>query len=148
MASELTHILDLVTQGSPLALLDRVVDVHPGERIRGVKCITRSECRGQSAVMMPGGYPVAFIIEGMLQLAAVLIYMTDSFDPESDRLQMVGAEKVKVRGTLSAGDRVEYDLRINQHRSNIWRFHCMGAVDGNEIIQLELLVAVVAQQDG
>lgn len=144
MNAELNHILGVVTQGSPMMLVDRVVDIHPRERIRGVKCVTRSECRGPSSVMVGDVFPSAFLLEGMVQLASVLIFTTESFDPETHRLHMVGAEKVKVRSPITAGDRVEYDLKVTQHRSNIWRFRCFAEVDGAEVVTLELLVALVS----
>ncbi len=139
---ETGRILEILPHRFP-CLLDRVTDVVAGEAICGQKMVTFGEfwCTGSfpHTPVMPG----ILVIEALVQIASVLAYVSEPFDPTRSQLYLLGIDKAKLRHRVIPGDRLDLTASVVQHRSNTWKFSAEATVDNTLCAQAELLASVI-----
>jgi 3-hydroxyacyl-[acyl-carrier-protein] dehydratase len=140
---EIDRILQILPHRSPFVMVDRVSDVVAGESLRAHKCISMNEPWFQGHSSGRPVLPGILVVESLAQAAAILAYATEPFDPKGSQLFFLGLDKVKFRRPVVPGDRLDLDVRVISHRTNVWRFHGEASVDGTLAAQGELLASVV-----
>jgi 3-hydroxyacyl-[acyl-carrier-protein] dehydratase len=140
---EIAKILEILPHRYPFVMVDRVTEVLPGQRIRGYKMVSYNEpwtmghFPGQP--IMPG----VLIIESLAQIGGILAYASDPFDSSTSLMYFLGIDKVKFRQTVTPGDRLDLEVEVLQHRSNVWKLRGQGTVGGTLCAQGELLASIV-----
>ncbi len=124
-------------------MVDRVTRIVPGERIVGHKCVTMGEPWFQghfpSRPIMPG----VLIVEALAQIGGILAYATEPFDVATSLLYFLGIDKAKFRRVVTPGDRLDLEVVIAHHRTNVWKFRGEASVEGVLCASAELLASVV-----
>ena len=96
-------------------LLDRIVELHPPEVARGIKCVSLTD--DIFADHFPG-FPVlpgALILEGLAQLAGVLLEATMRQRGRHDlHALLTMADRAKFRQVVRPGDRLELEARVER----------------------------------
>lgn len=125
-----------------MLLIDRVVDLQPRKSARAVKAVSANEPVVRGYLPTAPVFPSLLCIEALSQLMCVLIYASDALDPSTQQFALAGVEKAKFRQSIVPGDRMELSLRVQNHRSNIWK--CTGVVSVDEVlcVEAELLAAI------
>ena len=140
---EIDRILQILPHRYPFVLVDRVTDVTPHKRISGHKCVSINEPwfpgHFPSRPIMPG----VLIIEALAQLGGLLAYASDPFDPQGSLMYFLGIDKAKFRRPVIPGDRLDLEVTVLHHRTNVWKFRGEALVDGTVCAQGELLASVV-----
>jgi 3-hydroxyacyl-[acyl-carrier-protein] dehydratase len=101
---DIQQILTRLPQRYPFLLVDRILEIIPGERIVGLKNVAIDEPffagHFPGNPVMPGG----LVVEAMVQVAAILV----SFRPDiEDRLiYLANLERVRFRRAVRPGDRL------------------------------------------
>ncbi len=91
-------------------LVDRVDEIVPGERVRGVKCVTLSEDYLQDHFPDNPLFPGTLLVEALAQLGGFLAAVTaNAGDREVRRAVLAQIEKAKFYDPIGPGDQV--DLR-------------------------------------
>jgi 3-hydroxyacyl-[acyl-carrier-protein] dehydratase len=83
------------------------------------------------------------IVEALAQIGGILAYATEPFDASSSLMYFLGIDKAKFRRTVRPGDRLDLEVAIVHHRTNVWKFHGEASVDGTLCAGAELLASVV-----
>jgi 3-hydroxyacyl-[acyl-carrier-protein] dehydratase len=143
---DIQKILEVLPHRYPFVLVDRVTELVPGERIRGVKMVSMNE--PWTAGHFPGRpiMPGVLIIEALAQIGGILAYASDPVDPSKHLMYFLGIDKAKFRHTVTPGDRLELQVTVLRHRTNIWKFHGEASVDGTLCAQGELLASIVDRE--
>jgi 3-hydroxyacyl-[acyl-carrier-protein] dehydratase len=140
---EIDRILAILPHRYPFVLVDRVTSIDAGKAIRGHKCIAFNEPWFQghfpSRPIMPG----VLILEALAQIGGILAYATEPFDAANSLMYFLGIDKAKFRRPVTPGDRLDLEVTIAHHRSNVWKFHGEASVDGTLCAHAELLASVV-----
>jgi 3-hydroxyacyl-[acyl-carrier-protein] dehydratase len=140
---EIAKILEILPHRYPCVLVDRVSEVFPGQRIRGYKMVSYNEpwtmghFPGQP--IMPG----VLIVEALAQIGGILAYASEPFDSTTSLMYFLGIDKVKFRQTVTPGDRLDLEVEVLQHRSNVWKLRGQATVGGTLCAQGELLASIV-----
>lgn len=96
-------------------LLDRITELRPPELARGIKCVSLSD--DIFADHFPG-YPVlpgALILEGLAQLAGVLLEATMRLRDRHDlHALLTMADRAKFRHVVRPGDRLELEAKVER----------------------------------
>lgn len=139
---DIERILRILPHRWPFVLVDRVTEVVPGERIRGHKCVSMNEPwfvgHFPKTPIMPG----VLVIEALAQIGGILAYATEPFD-ETSLLYFLGIDKAKFRRPVVPGDRLDLEVSVVHHRTNVWKLRGEASVDGTLCAQGELLASVV-----
>jgi len=124
-------------------MVDRVTRIVPGERIVGHKCVTMGEPWFQghfpSWPIMPG----VLIVEALAQIGGILAYATEPFDAATSLMYFLGIDKAKFRRVVTPGDRLDLEVVIAHHKTNVWKFRGEASVEGALCASAELLASVV-----
>jgi len=141
------NIIRILPHKPPAVLIDRVMEVSPGQRVLARKCISLSD--PAIAGHYPGlpVFPAGVIVEAMAQACTVLVYATDKFDAATDVVLLVGLNKTKFRRAVVPGDVLEIEAELSQRRSNVWRFEVKAFVDDFIVAETGLVLSTHARDD-
>jgi 3-hydroxyacyl-[acyl-carrier-protein] dehydratase len=140
---EIDRILQILPHRWPFVMVDRVTDVVPRERIVGHKCVTMGEPWAQGHFPARPIFPGVLIIEALAQIGGILAYASEPFDASSSLMYFLGIDKAKFRRPVTPGDRLDLEVTILYHRTNVWKFKGEASVDGTLCASAELLASVV-----
>jgi 3-hydroxyacyl-[acyl-carrier-protein] dehydratase len=139
---EISRIVEILPHRRP-HLLDLVTDVVAGESIRGQKMVTFGEFWCPAQFSHTPAMPGVLVIEALTQLASVLAYVSEPFDPSRCQLYLLGIDKAKFRHRVIPGDTLDLYAQVSQHRSNTWKFAAEATVHDTLCAQADLLASVV-----
>lgn len=102
----------------PMVLVDRVVALHPGVSITGLKAITASEpCYAGLTAGLPAGryaYPTSLLLESFGQTAAILwLESVDETTHHEHVLMLIGARDCRIEGEAFPGDTLRHVARLD-----------------------------------
>jgi 3-hydroxyacyl-[acyl-carrier-protein] dehydratase len=140
---EIERILQILPHRWPFVLVDRVTDVVPGERIVGHKCVSMGEPWFSGHFPAHPIMPGVLIVEALAQIGGILAYASDPFDPTTSLMYFLGIDKAKFRRAVTPGDRLDLEVTIVHHRTNVWKFRGEASVDGTLCASAELLASVI-----
>jgi 3-hydroxyacyl-[acyl-carrier-protein] dehydratase len=143
IAIEIERILQILPHRFPFVLVDRVTRVVPGDRIAGHKCVTMGEPWFQGHFPARPIMPGVLIVESLAQIGGILAYATEPFDSSNSLMYFLGIDKAKFRRPVTPGDRLDLEVAIVHHRTNVWKFRGEASVDGTLCASAELLASVI-----
>ncbi len=115
----------------PFLLVDRVVELVPGESIIAYKNITGNEDVFNGHFPNTPIFPGVMIVEALAQASGVLGFKTMDKTPEDGSIYLfAGADNVRFRRQVVPGDRLQLESRIVSEKRGIWKFDCKASVDG------------------
>ena len=121
----------------PFLMIDRVVDIVPGESAIGIKNVSINEFYFQGhfphVPLMPG----VLVVEAMAQTAAMLVMETLG-GPDvagSKGVYFMSVEGAKFRRPVSPGDQLRIHVAVERHRGTVWRFTGIARVDGTVVAE-------------
>jgi 3-hydroxyacyl-[acyl-carrier-protein] dehydratase len=128
----------------PFLLVDRVVEIEPGTRIRAYKNVSANE--PFFAGHFPGNpiVPGVLILEALAQAGGLLAHATEPFDAARQALYLVGLDGVRFRHPVRPGDRLDLEVVIVKRRGGLWRQRGAASVDGQVAAEAVLLSIVGA----
>ena len=120
----------------PILLVDRVLDVQPGERIVTVKVVSLNDPWYRD---LPDGtsdaghaYPTALLVEGWCQAAALLSGWELSAEDTAGKVALFGSmTDIEVTGTVLPGDVVRNEVVLSRSLGDTWIFTGTATVDGS-----------------
>jgi 3-hydroxyacyl-[acyl-carrier-protein] dehydratase len=140
---DIERILEILPHRWPFVLVDRVTEVIPNVRIRGHKCVSMNEPWFQGHFPKHPIMPGVLVIEALAQIGGILAYASEPFDEMNNLLYFLGIDKAKFRRPVIPGDRLDLEVTVMQHRTNVWKLRGEASVEGTLCAQGELLASVV-----
>ena len=132
------EILKLLPHRYPMLLVDRVLEIEPGKRIKAIKNVTANEPHFTGhfpdAPIMPG----VLILESMAQCGA-LMFLQELPDRESKLFLFGGVDKARFRRPVVPGDQLVIEVECIQRRSNSARVRGVAMVAGVVVAAAEIL---------
>lgn len=140
---DIHEILEYLPHRYPLLLVDRVIEVVPGERIVALKNVSINE------PFFPGHYPHhpvmpgVLVIEALAQTAAILSFKTMGGKPDDKSVYyFVGIDCARFKRPVSPGDQLIFEVSIVANKRGIWKFAAKAKVDGQTAAEAELMCTV------
>jgi 3-hydroxyacyl-[acyl-carrier-protein] dehydratase len=145
---DIHQILEYLPHRYPILLVDRVLDVVPGERITALKNVSMNE------PFFPGHYPHhpvmpgVLIVEAMAQTAAILSFKTMGDKPDDKSVYyFVGIDNARFKRPVSPGDQLIMEVAITLNKRGMWKFSAQAKVDGQIACEAELICTVRKLED-
>ncbi len=129
----------------PFLLVDRILDLIPGERVVGIKNVTINE------PFFPGhfpGQPVmpgVLIVEAMAQVGGVLL-LNGEEDPEDKLVYFIGIDNARFRKPVVPGDQIRFELEMVHRRRRSCKMHGRAYVDGDLVAEADLMAMIVDKE--
>lgn len=140
---DIQEILALLPHRYPFLLIDRILEIEPGERAVARKCVSVNEPFFQGHFPETPILPGVLLTEAFAQVAGVVAL---SAHPEraDEGVALVGLDKVRFRKPVRPGDVLELHVAVEAKRRDIWRFECHATVDGEKVAEGRLTATVGA----
>jgi 3-hydroxyacyl-[acyl-carrier-protein] dehydratase len=120
------------------ALIDRIVELHPGERITAVKSPTLTEEFLQDHFPLFPVMPGVLMLESMYQASAWLLRKTDDFS--SSMVLLKEARTVKYAGLVRPGQVLSVTSELQKREGPQAFFKARGKVDGRQVVTARLVL--------
>jgi 3-hydroxyacyl-[acyl-carrier-protein] dehydratase len=146
-AMDIHQILECLPHRYPFLLVDRVIEVVPGERITALKNVTINE------PFFPGHYPHhpvmpgVLVIEALAQTAAILSFKTLGSGPDENSVYyFVGIDNARFKRPVSPGDQLIFEVALTANKRGLWKFSAVAKVDGAVAAEAEIMCTVRSVQ--
>jgi len=130
---DVRDILGVLPHRYPFLLVDRILELEPGQRAVGIKNVTVNE--PQFTGHWPGNpvMPGVLLLEAMAQVGGImLLTMLDDADRENVTAMIVGIDKVRFRRPVLPGDQVKMEAVMQRRKGNMGRIYITAHV-GDEL---------------
>ncbi len=126
----------LIPHRYPFLLVDRMFEVEPGVRGRGVKNVSANESYFQGHFPGKPIMPGVLLLEAMAQVAVVVLLCAP--ENEGKFAYLAGADKVRFRRPVVPGDCLVTEVESLWRRGNHGRVRAVGTVDGMVVVEGEI----------
>jgi 3-hydroxyacyl-[acyl-carrier-protein] dehydratase len=137
---DIHQILEHLPHRYPFVLVDRVLEIEPGNKIKAVKNVSINE------PFFPGHFPHhpvmpgVLIVEALAQAAAILSFKTGNFMPSDDSVYyFAGIDKARFKKPVSPGDQLILEVSIDRILKGIWKYNCSASVDGKLVAEADIM---------
>jgi 3-hydroxyacyl-[acyl-carrier-protein] dehydratase len=144
---DIQSLLSCLPHRYPFLLVDRVLELVPGEKIHALKNVTVNEPYFQGHFPGRPVMPGVLIVEAMAQTGAILALRTTGEDVSGKILLFRGIERVKFRRPVVPGDQLHIHLRAAKRRQSLWIFEAEARVDGELVTEAELSAVLMEDDD-
>ena len=136
---DLQGIKEAIPHRYPFLLVDRILELVPGERILGLKNVTADEPFFAGHFPRFPVMPGVLIIEGLAQTGAVLMLR----DAGPGQLPFFGGiDKARFRRQVVPGDQLLLEVTVLQRRTGSCRLRGVARVEKDVAVQAEIFALV------
>ena len=138
--NHLETALSLLPHGAEFRFLDRLVNLNPGQsgegeyKVRGDEPFLRGHFPGQPC------FPGVLLVEAAAQLAGV-VAQSDPKIPPLAGLKLTALRNVKILGTAKPGEIIQLEARITGRLGNLVQAQAAASVNGQTVLQAELVLS-------
>ncbi|MBS4017077.1 MAG: 3-hydroxyacyl-ACP dehydratase FabZ [Dechloromonas sp.] len=139
---DIHEILEHLPHRYPFLLVDRVVEVIPGERIHAYKNVTINEPFFVGHFPHHPVMPGVLIMEALAQAAGILSFKTLEEKPSPDNVfYFAGIDEARFKRPVMPGDRLDLFVTIERQMRGIWKYTAEAKVDGQLAASAKLMCA-------
>ncbi|MBL8835824.1 MAG: 3-hydroxyacyl-ACP dehydratase FabZ [Alphaproteobacteria bacterium] len=140
---DIGRIQQLLPHRYPFLMIDKVVDVVPGETATGIKNVTINEPFFVGHFPQRPVMPGVLIIESMAQTAAVLVMHTMGAVAEGKVVYFMTIDNARFRRPVVPGDVLHVHVKKERSRGNVWKFRGEVKVEGALAAEAEYSAMIV-----
>ncbi|MCK5086740.1 MAG: bifunctional UDP-3-O-[3-hydroxymyristoyl] N-acetylglucosamine deacetylase/3-hydroxyacyl-ACP dehydratase [Melioribacteraceae bacterium] len=129
----------------PFLLVDKIVDLEFGKKIRGVKSVTLNEQFFQGHFPGQPVMPGVLILEAMAQCGGILL-LNSVPDPENKLVMFMKIDKAKFRKPVVPGDQLILEAELTDSKQRYASMKAKAYVDGNVVCEAEMMAAIVDKE--
>lgn len=141
-ARDVRWIQEILPHRYPFLLVDRVLELVPGERVVAVKNVSVNEEYFQGHFPGHPVMPGVLLLEAMAQ-AGGLLMLFDLDDRESKLFYFTGVERARFRRPVVPGDQVRLEVDLLQRRKQFCKLEAKALVEGDLVAEAILSSAMV-----
>jgi 3-hydroxyacyl-[acyl-carrier-protein] dehydratase len=137
---DIHQILKKLPHRYPILLVDRVLELEQGKRIKALKNVSMNE------PFFTGHFPHRPVMPGVLQLealaqaAALLAFDTLGVIPDEKTVYyFAGIDGARFKRPVEPGDQLILEVELDRMRAGIFKFKARSRVDGEIATEAELM---------
>jgi 3-hydroxyacyl-[acyl-carrier-protein] dehydratase len=140
---DIHQILRKLPHRYPFLLVDRIVELEKGVRIRAVKNVTINE------PFFPGHFPHRPVMPGVLMLealaqaAAVLGFESLGVEPDDKTVYyFAGIDNARFKRPVEPGDQLILEVEMGRMKANVFKFQARAKVGEEIAVEADLMCAL------
>ncbi|WP_091613129.1 3-hydroxyacyl-ACP dehydratase FabZ [Marinococcus luteus] len=134
------QIKEIIPHRYPFLLVDKIIEVEPGERAVGIKNVSANEefFNGHfpDYPVMPG----VLIIEAIAQTGGVALMQQE--DMKGKLALFAGIDECRFKGQVKPGDQLRLEMEVTKQRRSIVKGKGTASVDGKVVAEADLMFAI------
>ena len=137
---DIHQILKKLPHRYPILLVDRVLEIEKGKRIRALKNVTINEPFFTGHFPHRPVMPGVLMLEALAQAAAILSF--DAVDADSDDTTVyyfVGIDGARFKRPVEPGDQLILDVTVDRVKSGIFKFKARALVGDELAVEADLM---------
>jgi len=140
---DIHEILTKLPHRYPILLVDRVLELEKGKRIKAIKNVTINEQFFMGHFPHRPVMPGVLMLEALAQAAALLAFDAMGAKAEDNTLYyFAGIDSARFKRPVEPGDQMILDVRLERMKSSIFKFSARASVDGETAVEAGLMCAV------
>ena len=137
---DIQRILRKLPHRYPFLLVDRVLEIEKGVRIKALKNVTINEPffvgHFPARPVMPG----VLMLEALAQAVAILSFESVDSEPGEDTVvYFAGIDNARFKRPVGPGDQLILEATIDRVKSGIYRYKTKASVDGHAVAEADLM---------
>ncbi|MDD4686328.1 MAG: 3-hydroxyacyl-ACP dehydratase FabZ [Clostridia bacterium] len=131
------QIQEIIPHRYPFLLVDQIIDMEPGKRATGVKCVSTNEMYFVGHFPQEHVMPGVLIIESIAQVGAIL--MLSKEENKGQILYFGGIKSAKFKRKVVPGDKLIIEVEILKDRGSVGLGKGRAMVDNEIACETELI---------
>lgn len=136
---DISEILKLLPHRYPMIMIDRVIEIIPGEKIIALKNVTVNEPYFTGHFPANPVMPGVLIVEAMGQAGGVLVMSGAAPDKIPDSVYFMGFDKVRFRKPVVPGDQLILEVKMIRKRSRAVKMTAFASVNEKLVAEAEFM---------
>jgi 3-hydroxyacyl-[acyl-carrier-protein] dehydratase len=139
IAYDIQKIMELLPHRYPFIMIDRIIELVPGEKVVALKNVTINEPFFQGHFPGEPIMPGVLIIEAMGQAGAILAAESMDQEKKGSLIFFMGMDKVKFRKPVVPGDQLIFEIKFLKQRSQAFKMSGIASIDDKRVAEAELM---------
>jgi 3-hydroxyacyl-[acyl-carrier-protein] dehydratase len=137
---DIHQILKLLPHRYPFLLVDRVLEIEKGKRIKAIKNVTINEPFFNGHFPHRPVMPGVLMIEALAQAAALLSFVTEGAAPDDKTVYyFAGIDGARFKRPVEPGDQLVLEVELDRMRAGIYKFKARASVGAELAVEAELM---------
>ena len=137
---DIHQILEKLPHRYPFLLVDRVLEVEVGKRIKALKNVSINEPFFMGHFPHRPVMPGVLMLEAMAQAAALLSFATQGVTPDDKTVYyFAGIDGARFKRPVEPGDQLVMDVALERHKAGIYKFKGVTRVGDEVACEAELM---------
>lgn len=137
---DIHQILKQLPHRFPFLLVDRVLELDKGKRIKALKNVTINEPFFTGHFPHRPVMPGVLMLEAMAQVAALLAFDMQGVTPDDKTVYyFAGIDGARFKRPVEPGDQLIMELTLDRLKAGVFKFKGTAHVDGNMVCEAELM---------
>lgn len=134
-------ILKILGHRYPFLMLDKVIEIENGKRIKALKNVSYNEPYFQGHFPEKPVMPGVMILEAMAQAGAVLVHETNT-ENRDEFFFLGGVDKARFRKPVKPGDQLIIEMEVIRSRSKLYIVKGVCSVSGDKVAEGEFMAVM------
>ena len=140
MTMDIHRILKKLPHRYPILLVDRVLELEKGVRIKALKNVTVNEPFFTGHFPHRPVMPGVLMLEALAQSAALLSFETAGEEPDENTVYyFAGIDAARFKRPVEPGDQLILEVSLLRAKAGIYKFAGKATVDGELAVEAELM---------
>lgn len=137
---DIHQILKQLPHRYPILLVDRVLEIEKGKRIKALKNVSINEPYFSGHFPHRPVMPGVLMLEALAQAAALLAFDLQGVTPDDKTVYyFAGIDGARFKRPVEPGDQLILDVQLDRMRAGIFKFKAVATVGGEIATEAELM---------
>jgi 3-hydroxyacyl-[acyl-carrier-protein] dehydratase len=136
---DIHQVLKKLPHRYPILLVDRVLELEKGVRIRALKNVTVNEPFFTGHFPHRPVMPGVLMLEALAQAAALLSFETEGAVPDDNTIYyFAGIDGARFKRPVEPGDQLVLEVSLLRTKARVYKYAARATVDGELAVEAEL----------
>ena len=137
---DIHRILKLLPHRYPILLVDRVLELEKGKRIKALKNVSINEPFFMGHFPARPVMPGVLMLEALAQTSALLSFESMGEEPDENTVvYFVGIDGARFKRVVEPGDQLILESTLHRARAGIFKYQVRASVAGETAVEAELM---------
>jgi len=139
---DIVGIMELLPHRYPFILIDRILEIIPGEKVIALKNVTMNEHFFQGHFPNNPIMPGVMVLEGLGQTGGVLAYKSMPKEKQGAYFYFMSMDRVRFRKPVRPGDQLILMTKLLKLRSNAVKMDGVATVNDEIVVEAQMMAAI------